>query len=342
MISPSRASPIASAAFLTRFRNTCSSWSRFAERSAAATGRSPRRSGRGGEAAWASRRTRSSTSWMLTGSRSPGAGRRTPPCGRPACRSARPRRGSAAVSSRSASPTDFSSSCAAPRMPESGFLISCASIAASAGHRARGRRGGRAAVHLVGHALLVHQDQDLAVASPAAARRGRSAAAAAGRAQPTIDVVLRHRDAAAPRLPDHVEHRAVEPTTSVERPPGASAAARRRRSSRSPGWRSTIAVGLDEDRPAAAPDTGWRRQQRGVEAAAVHARRRLRASAVEAAAPARRAPPSGCSRSARVRAGGLSSSARRPRSPPRVEVPAEVLARHAAPRGPAVEPSISS
>ena len=36
------------------------------------------------------------------------------------------------VSVRSSSPADCSSSCAAPRMPDSGFLISCASIAASA------------------------------------------------------------------------------------------------------------------------------------------------------------------------------------------------------------------
>ena len=36
------------------------------------------------------------------------------------------------VSARSSSPTEVSSSCAAPRMPESGFLISCASIAPSA------------------------------------------------------------------------------------------------------------------------------------------------------------------------------------------------------------------
>ena len=36
------------------------------------------------------------------------------------------------VSVRSSSSTDCSSSCAAPRMPDSGFLISCASMAASA------------------------------------------------------------------------------------------------------------------------------------------------------------------------------------------------------------------
>ena len=36
------------------------------------------------------------------------------------------------VSERSSSPADCSSSCAAPRMPDSGFLISCASMAASA------------------------------------------------------------------------------------------------------------------------------------------------------------------------------------------------------------------
>ena len=36
------------------------------------------------------------------------------------------------VSARSSSPTELSSNCAAPRMPDSGFLISCASIAPSA------------------------------------------------------------------------------------------------------------------------------------------------------------------------------------------------------------------
>ena len=76
--------------------------------------------------------TRSSTTWMLTGSRSTGRSsantsmRSTSFTMRSA--SSQIRR----VSVRSSSSADCSSSCAAPRMPESGFLISCASMAASA------------------------------------------------------------------------------------------------------------------------------------------------------------------------------------------------------------------
>ena len=85
----------------------------------------------GGKAGLASRRTCSSTRWMLTAHGARSASRRTPPCGRPARGCGRPRRGSARSSSRSfAHATLPSSSCAAPRMPESGFFTSCARTAA--------------------------------------------------------------------------------------------------------------------------------------------------------------------------------------------------------------------
>ena len=64
------------------------------------------------------------------------------------------------VSARSSSPTEDSSSCAAPRMPESGFLISWASIAARPVTDARGAAMGELAVDLVGHRALLEHDDD--------------------------------------------------------------------------------------------------------------------------------------------------------------------------------------
>ena len=88
-----------------------------------------------------------------------------------------------------------------------------------AGHRARRRAVAEAAVHLVGHALRMHQDQDLAVG--VVQRRGVHVLQLRRLLAPADhQVVLRHRDAVAPRLPDHVEQRAVVADELAERPPG--------------------------------------------------------------------------------------------------------------------------
>ena len=81
---------------------------------------------------WANLRTCSSTSWMLTGARSSG---RTTENISMRSTSATIRSASSQisrVSSRSPGSAPCSSSWAAPRMPDSGFLTSCASIAAMA------------------------------------------------------------------------------------------------------------------------------------------------------------------------------------------------------------------
>ena len=76
-----------------------------------------------------------------------------------------------------------------------------------AGHRARRRAVAEAPVHLLGHALRVHQDQDLA----AAVERRRVHVLQLRRLIGPADhqVVLRHRDPVAARLAHDVEHGAV-------------------------------------------------------------------------------------------------------------------------------------
>ena len=85
-----------------------------------------------------------------------------------------------------------------------------------AGHRARRGPVAEAAIHLFGHALGVHQDQDLAVA---VLQRGRvhvlQLRQLLGPAD--HDVVLRYRDAVATGLADDVQHRAVGADEPAER-----------------------------------------------------------------------------------------------------------------------------
>ena len=86
-----------------------------------------------------------------------------------------------------------------------------------AGHRPRRRAVAEAAVHLLGHALGMHQDQHLAVA--VLQRRRVHVLELRRLLRPADhDVVLRHRNAVAPRLADHVEHRAVAAEELRERP----------------------------------------------------------------------------------------------------------------------------
>ena len=104
---------------------------RHRPRSAAARGRNPRRSSCArAKPTSADLRARSSTSWMLTGAAPAGAGCRT---ARPApaasrCGASRRRSGRSVRGPRRARFIDRS--CAAPVIPASGFLISCASISA--------------------------------------------------------------------------------------------------------------------------------------------------------------------------------------------------------------------
>ena len=226
----------ASAAFFSRFWNTCSSWSGSPAVGGSEGSNSSEKRACAAKPACAARRARSSTSWMLSGLRC--AGRRSPNASTRS--TSLPIRAASAwispVSSRSASPSPISSSCAAPgdageRVPD---LVR--QHRRHAGDRARRRAVAEAAVHLVGHALRMHQDQDLAVA---VVQRRRVHVLQLRRlvGPADHDVVLRHRHAVAPRLADDVEHRAVVADEPAERPAGHLPQRGRRRSSRSPGWR---------------------------------------------------------------------------------------------------------
>ena len=153
----------ASAAFFTRFRNTWMSWSRLPP-----TGGSD-----GSYSSWklmplatpflASSFTRSRMTWMLIGSRS--IGRSSPNTSTRSIRSTMRSTSSrtSRASGSSSAVTLCSSSCAAPRMPESGFLISCARHRGEPGHRARRAAADQLPVDLVGHGALLEQQRDAAV-----------------------------------------------------------------------------------------------------------------------------------------------------------------------------------
>ncbi len=66
------------------------------------------------------------------------------------------------VSVRSSGDAACSSNCAAPRMPDSGFLISCASIAANAITERAALRWVKLPIHLVGDAALLQHHHDMA------------------------------------------------------------------------------------------------------------------------------------------------------------------------------------
>ena len=213
MISPPRLGPVASAAFFTRFRNTWTSWSRLPvdrrQRGVVVLDEAACR----GEAGFAPRlRTWSSTWWMLTGAaldrpaRSANASIRST--------SAHDAVGLVADQLRSARARSgrrrCSSSCAAPRMPDSGFFTSCASIAAIA-RRPSGRRRGA-----VSWRSILSRDRALA-AAPA---RASPAASAAARTSIVTDAApkpraveragrARRRLPPAPHLLDERQQRAV-------------------------------------------------------------------------------------------------------------------------------------
>ena len=121
---------IASAAFLTRFSSTCTSWSRLPlhrrqRRIVDLVNADVRR-----EAALRQPAHVFQHAVDVDRRRARSASRRTPPCGRPARGCGRPRRGSARSVRGRLSATLLSSNWAAPRMPDSGFFTSCARIAA--------------------------------------------------------------------------------------------------------------------------------------------------------------------------------------------------------------------
>ena len=227
----------ASAAFFSRFWNTCSSWSGSPAVGGSDGSKSSVKRACAAKPACAARRARSSTSWMLSGRRC--AGRRSPNCLDPVDELADPRRlgldqaGQLAVGVAEAHLEQLRrAGDAGERVPD---LVR--EHRRHAGDRARRRAVAEAAVHLLGHALRVHQDQDLARRRRAAARRGRSAAAAAGRAQPTMTSYWATETPLRRAWPHHVEHRAVVADEARRAAGPPSAGARSRRSSRSPGWR---------------------------------------------------------------------------------------------------------
>ena len=114
------------------------------------------------------------------------------------------------VKVRSSSPADCSRSWAAPRMPESGFLISCASIAASADDRARRAAMGELAVHLVGDGALLehHHHMVRLLGKRRYVKIDQPVAGIARRRQ--IDLVFVDGGAAAAHLLDQRQQRAAE------------------------------------------------------------------------------------------------------------------------------------
>ena len=114
------------------------------------------------------------------------------------------------VSARSSSPTELSSNCAAPRMPESGFLISWASIAPSA-------VTDRAALRWVSCLSIFSAiDRSCSMKHHAAAFRGRGETKGvdhspeAGARRGDVELVAVDRRLAGDRLLDEAEHRRAE------------------------------------------------------------------------------------------------------------------------------------
>ena len=114
------------------------------------------------------------------------------------------------VSVRSSSPADCSSSCAAPRMPDSGFLISCASMAASALTE-------RAAPRWVSwRSILSAMVRSCSITTTWSGRSGSGATCRSTSRSPglrgvdEIDLVFVHRGAAMAHLLDQRQQRAAE------------------------------------------------------------------------------------------------------------------------------------
>ena len=226
----------ASAAFLSRFWNTCSSWSGSPAVGGSDGSNSSVKRTCAAKPACAARRARSSTSWMLSGLRC--AGRRSPNCSTRS--TSLPMRAASAwmspVSSRSASPRPISRSCAAPEMPASGFRISCASIAAMPVTERAAERWPR--LRSIFSAMPCGCIRIRISPSPSCSGAAWMFCSCGGwSAQPTMTSYCATETPLRRAWPHHVEHGAVVADEPAERPARPSAAARSRRSSRSPDWR---------------------------------------------------------------------------------------------------------
>ncbi len=186
---------------------------------------------------WARRFTCSSTTWMLTGSRSIG---RSSVNTSMRSTSFTIRSASSQISRvkvRSSSPTDCSSSCAAPRMPDSGFLISCASMAASAVTE-------RAAPRWVSwRSILSAMVRSCSITTTWSGRSGSGATCRSTSRSPGLRGVPRSTlysltgGAARAHLLDQRQQRAAERHQILRAYGGAAAAARPRRRIPPPHWR---------------------------------------------------------------------------------------------------------
>ena len=166
-----------------------------------------------------------------------------------ACRSAPPRR-IRPVSSRSRRPSPIDRSCAAPEIPASGFLISCASISAMpmtdrAAERCRGC-GPSSRPCPAGASASASRP-----ARSCSGAHGRSCTAAAGRpSRPSTSYCEHRRAPLAARLADHLEHGAVDRRRSSQTgAPRASAGDEvQEQLGRRVGGRGCVSSGAEEER----------------------------------------------------------------------------------------------
>ena len=177
------------------------------------------------------------------------------------------------VSSRPAASASCSSSCAAPRMPDSGFLTSCASIAAIAVTERAALRWVELAVDLVGDRALV-QGQDQQVRRfPGQRAPGSSPSGCRSRGAFERHVVFRRscRRCARPRRPARRAGCAAA-TKSASALPRSAAAPRPKNCSAAGLTRRIVAAAVDDDdrvgkRGEHRGGLGWARQPARLAAA---------------------------------------------------------------------------
>ena len=151
------------------------------------------------------------------------------------------------VSVRSSSPADCSSSCAAPRMPDSGFLISCASMAASAITE-------RAAPRWVSwRSILSAMVRSCSITTTWSGRSGSGATCRSTRRSPglrgvaEVDLVFVDRGAAAAHLLDQRQQRAAERHEVAQHLPAQQQHRRLEEGFRRDIGVGDLAVGVDHD-----------------------------------------------------------------------------------------------
>ncbi len=114
------------------------------------------------------------------------------------------------VSARSSSPTLASSSCAAPRMPESGFLISCASMAPSAVTERAALRWVNLSVYFFGNCPFLQHDRDRAAWLRQRGDENVDTAPASRARRGNVELVAVDGRMVAARISDEPEHRRAE------------------------------------------------------------------------------------------------------------------------------------